>query len=96
MTLGLATHQSVINVHKIKTVPYTNLQREDHHCEAHKCCDAHCHNHRVSVMEAGNHSHHVGHAKSQDGLRTRKNGAQFHGVNQKSFCRQNRNGLITF
>lgn len=49
----------------------TNLQREDDHCEAHNCCDAHCHDHCVSVMEAGDHPHHVGHTESQDGLKTR-------------------------
>lgn len=42
------------------------LQGEDDHGEAHDCCDTHCHDHCVSVMEAGDHSHHVGHAESQD------------------------------
>lgn len=39
----------------------TNLQREDDHGEAHKCCDADSHDHSVSVVEAGDHPHHVGH-----------------------------------
>lgn len=53
---------------KCQDVTDTNLQREDDHCKAHNCCDAHCHDHWLSVMEAGDHSHHVGHTESQDGL----------------------------
>ena len=49
----------------------TNLEGEDDHCETHNCCDAHCHDYCVSVMEAGDHPHHVGHAESQDRLKTR-------------------------
>lgn len=49
----------------------TNLQRKDDHCKAHNCCDAHRHDHGVCVMETGDHSHHVGHAESQDRLKTR-------------------------
>lgn len=47
----------------------TNLQGEDDNCEAHNCSDAHCHDHRVRLVEAGDHSHHVGHAEGQDRLK---------------------------
>lgn len=50
----------------------TNLQREEDYCKAHNGCDTHCHHHWVSVMEAGNHSHHVGHTEGQDGLKNGK------------------------
>lgn len=62
----------MIYTYKKQEVTYTNLQRENHHCEANNCCDAYCHDYRVSVMEAGNHSHHVGKTESQDGLKMRK------------------------
>lgn len=54
---------------KIDNSTDTNLQREEDHCKAHDGCDAHCHHHWVSVMEAGDHSHHVGHTQGQDGLK---------------------------
>lgn len=58
-----------LDVHKWQEVSGTNLQREDYHCEAHNRCDAYCHHHRFSVVEAGDHSHHVGHAEGQDRLK---------------------------
>lgn len=48
----------------------TDLQREDDHCKANHGCNAHRHDHRVCVVEAGDHSHHVRQTESQDGLKT--------------------------
>lgn len=56
----------------------TNLQRENDHCEAHKRCDAHRHDHGLGVVEGGNHSHHVGQTESQDGLKTQNTVYQQH------------------
>lgn len=47
---------------QFKEVADTNLHGEYDHCEAHNSCDAHCHDHRLSVVETCYHSHHVGHA----------------------------------
>lgn len=50
----------------------TNLHGENDHRETHDCSDAHCYDHRLGPVEAGDHTHHVGHAESQDGLETRQ------------------------
>lgn len=56
----------------IKTREQTNLQWEKHNGEADDHSDAHSHDDRICVIEAGNHSNHIGQTQSQDGLRKRK------------------------
>lgn len=48
-----------------------DLKGEKHYSEADYCCDAHCHDDCVCVIKAGNHSHHVGQAESQNRLKER-------------------------
>lgn len=57
-----------------KSHKQTNLHGEDDHRETHNRCDSHCHDHRLCIMEAGDYSHHVGHAESQNGLKQEKIG----------------------
>lgn len=72
MAIGV-THIMTHEVHKnTHNSTETNLQREEDHCKAHDGSDAHRHHHWVSVMEAGDHPHHVGHAEGQDGLKRKK------------------------
>lgn len=42
------------------------LQREDDDREADQHCNADSHHHDISVVEAGDHTHHVGHRQRQD------------------------------
>lgn len=48
------------------------LQREDDDREADEHRDADGHHHDISVVEAGNHTHHVRHRQRQDTLRRKK------------------------
>jgi len=41
----LSALESYPCTHKRQRPADTNLQRKDDHCEAHKCCNAHCHDH---------------------------------------------------
>lgn len=50
----------------------TNLHGENDHREANEGSDSHRHDHGLGFVEAGDGTHHVGHAESQDGLETRQ------------------------
>lgn len=49
-----------------------DLQREDDDREADHHSNADSHHHDISVVEAGDHTHHVGHRQRQDTLRCKK------------------------
>ncbi len=49
-----------------------DLQREHDDREADQHRDADGHHHDISVVEAGNHAHHVRHRQRQDTLRRKK------------------------
>lgn len=50
----------------------SDLEREQDHGETDHCGDAHSYDDRLRVIEAGDHSHHVGEAQCQDGLENRR------------------------
>lgn len=63
-----------MNTHgsKVGQLSQTNLHGENDHCETNDCGDSHRHDDRLRSVEAGDCSHHVGQAESQDGLESKQ------------------------